>query len=95
MFVVDDDGRHATYGLVVVAAVAIVLVPGALLVGILFLSQALNAVLLLPLLLFIRGLASDDELMGRHALGGLGRLTTAVAIALLGTCVGALLVLSL
>jgi Mn2+/Fe2+ NRAMP family transporter len=71
------------------------LIPGAPLVGILFVSQALNAVLLLPLLVFIRGLAGDRELMGPHALGRTGRLATAVAIALLGVCVGALLLLSL
>jgi Mn2+/Fe2+ NRAMP family transporter len=96
----DDPWRearvfYATYGLVVVVAVAIVLIPGAPLVGILFVSQALNAVLLLPLLVFIRGLAGDRELMGPHALGRTGRLATAVAIALLGVCVGALLLLSL
>ena len=51
----DDSWRDArlfyvTYGAVVGVAAAIVLIPGAPLIPILFLSQALNAVLLLPLL---------------------------------------------
>jgi Mn2+/Fe2+ NRAMP family transporter len=85
---------YGTYGAVVVAAVAIVLIPGAPLVGILYLSQALNAVLLLPLLVFIRGIACDREVMGRHALGRAGRTTTGVAIAALTVCVVALGVLT-
>jgi Mn2+/Fe2+ NRAMP family transporter len=96
----DDPWRearvfYATYGVIVVTAVVIVLLPGAPLVGILYLTQALNAVLLLPLLVFIRGLARDRELMGVHALGRAGRAATAVAIAALAVCVAALAVLSL
>jgi Mn2+/Fe2+ NRAMP family transporter len=95
----DDPWRearvfHVTYVLVVVAAVAVVLVPGAPLVPILVVTQALNAVLLLPLLVFIRGLSCDRELMGTHALGRPGRVATAVAIAGLTACVGALAVLT-
>ena len=95
----DDPWRearvfYATYGALVVVAVAIVLVPGAPLVGILFISQALNAVLLRPLLVFIRGLACDRELMGVHALGRGERAATAAAIGGLAVCVAALAVLS-
>jgi Mn2+/Fe2+ NRAMP family transporter len=52
---------------VVVVAAAIVLIPGAPLVPILVGTQALNAVLLQPLLVFIRGLASNRKLMVRTA----------------------------
>ena len=45
------------------------LIPGAPLIPILFLSQALNAVLLLVLLPFMRSLAQDRELMGAIASG--------------------------
>ena len=45
------------------------LIPGAPLISILFLSQALNAVLLLAILPFLRALARDPELMGTHRLG--------------------------
>jgi hypothetical protein len=43
----------------------VVLVPGAPLVPILFISQAINAALLLPLLAFIALLTRDRSLMGR------------------------------
>ena len=75
-------------------AAGIVLIPGAPLIPILFLTQALNAVLLLPLLVFIRGLAGDRERMGAHVLGRGGRIATAVAIAGLAVCVTALAVLT-
>ena len=72
----------------------LVLIPGAPLVPILFLSQALNAVLLLPLLFFVRGIARDPEVMGAAVLGRADSLLTGVTIAVLAVCVGALGVLS-
>ena len=48
----------------VIVAAALVLIPGAPLVPILFLSQALNAVLLLVLLPLMRRLARDRAVMG-------------------------------
>jgi Mn2+/Fe2+ NRAMP family transporter len=75
-------------------AAAVVLIPGAPLVPILFLTQALNAVLLLAILPFLRSLASDRELMGDHALGRWDKLATALVLALVALSVGALLVLS-
>ena len=77
----------------VVVAADIVLIPGAPLIPILFLSQALNAVLLLVLLPFMRSLAKDRELMGEHALGRGGRLATGVALAVIAVSVLALGVL--
>ncbi len=72
----------ATYVAMIGVASAIVLVPGAPLVQILFLSQALNAVLLLPFLALIVHLARDESLMGELRIGSVSawaaRLTTAV-----------------
>jgi hypothetical protein len=48
------------YGVSILLAVSIVLIPGAPLIPILFLSQALNAVLLLAILPFLRALARDS-----------------------------------
>jgi Mn2+/Fe2+ NRAMP family transporter len=79
--------------MVVIAAV-VVLAPGAPLVSILFLTQALNAVLLLLILPFMRRLAKDHDVMGRHALGTTGRLATGIALALIAASVIALAVLS-
>ncbi len=75
-------------------AVVLVLIPGAPLIPILFLSQALNAVLLLVLLPFMRSLGRDRELMGEHALGRTGRLATGIALAVIAISVLALGVLT-
>jgi Mn2+/Fe2+ NRAMP family transporter len=71
-----------------------VLIPQAPLVPILYLSQALNAILLLPILVFIVGITRDRTLMGEHASGRVGTVLAVLAIVLLALCVGALAVLS-
>jgi Mn2+/Fe2+ NRAMP family transporter len=73
---------YGTYGVVVAVAGAIVLIPGVPLIEILFLSQALNAVLLPPLLWFMRGIGCDPQVMGDHALGRAGRAATLAATVL-------------
>jgi NRAMP (natural resistance-associated macrophage protein)-like metal ion transporter len=85
---------YCSYGTVVALAAALVLIPGAPLIPILFLSQALNAVLLLFLLPFMRRLGRDPELMGKHALGPTGRVLTAAVLGLVAISVTALAVLS-
>jgi NRAMP (natural resistance-associated macrophage protein)-like metal ion transporter len=92
---VDDSFGEArlfylSYGGLVAVAAGIVLIPGAPLVPILFLSQALNAVLLLALLPFMRNLGRDPAVMGDQALGPAGRTTTAAVLALVVVSVGAL-----
>jgi Mn2+/Fe2+ NRAMP family transporter len=86
---------YLSYGAVVVVAGALVLIPDAPLIEILFLSQALNAVLLLVMLPFVRRLAADRDLMGDEALGIGGRVATGIALALIAVSVIALGVLAL
>jgi NRAMP (natural resistance-associated macrophage protein)-like metal ion transporter len=86
---------YLSFGLVVAVAAIVVLIPGAPLVPILFLTQALNAVLLLVLLPFIRSLAKDRDLMGAHALGRWGRWSTGIAFGLIAASVLALGVLAI
>ena len=81
--------------LALVIAVALVLTPGAPLIPILFLSQALNAVLLLPLLWFVYGICRDRELMGDYAIGRAGAAGALACIVLLTLCVGGLAVATL
>jgi NRAMP (natural resistance-associated macrophage protein)-like metal ion transporter len=81
---------YLSYGAVVLLAGAIVLIPGAPLIEILFLSQALNAVLLLVMLPFMRRLAADPAVMGEEALGRTGQVVTAAALALIAVSVLAL-----
>ena len=45
----------------------IVLIPSVPLVPVLYLSQALNAILLVPLLVVLNRLSGDTQLMGEHA----------------------------
>ena len=96
---VDDTFREAplfyvSFGAVVLVAAVLVLIPGAPLIPILFLSQALNAVLLLVMLPFMRQLAQDRELMGDQALGTRGRIVTGVVLALIAASVVTLGVLT-
>ena len=96
---IDDsfsDARlfYLAYGGLVTIAAAIVLIPDAPLVSILFLSQALNAVLLLLILPFMRHLAQDPAVMGDHTLGGVGKFMTGITLALIAVSVAALAVLS-
>jgi NRAMP (natural resistance-associated macrophage protein)-like metal ion transporter len=86
---------YLAFAAVVAVAAVLVLIPGAPLIPILFLSQALNAVLLLVLLPFMRALGKDRELMGEHALGRADRIVTAVAFALIAASVMALAVLTI
>ena len=96
----DDSVRdaplfYAAYGVVLAAGALVVLVPGAPLVPILFLSQALNAALLLPLLPFMRALARDPAVMGEYRIGRADEVLTAVTIVVIAVSVVALLVLTI
>jgi Mn2+/Fe2+ NRAMP family transporter len=96
-----DDSFHdaplfyGTFAGVVLVGVAVVLVPGAPLVAILYLTQALNAVLLLPLLVLMLGVARDPDLMGDETSGRAGSAAAIATIGLVALAVGALGVLSL
>jgi NRAMP (natural resistance-associated macrophage protein)-like metal ion transporter len=86
---------YGAYALSILLAITLVLIPGAPLISILFLSQALNAVLLLAILPFLRALARDRELMGARHLGRVDSLASAIVIVLVAVSVIALLVLSI
>jgi Mn2+/Fe2+ NRAMP family transporter len=86
---------YGTFAGVVALAAVIVLIPRAPLVSILYLSQALNAILLLPLLVFMYGIARDRDLMGDHRMKGAGAIAALATLAVLAVCVGTLAVASL
>jgi len=86
---------YLSYGAIVVIAGSLVLIPGAPLIPILFLSQALNAVLLLVMLPFMRRLAADPEVMGDETLGTGGRIVTGAALGLIAASVIALAALTI
>jgi NRAMP (natural resistance-associated macrophage protein)-like metal ion transporter len=85
---------YSAYGACALVAVTLVLIPGAPLIPILFLSQALNAVLLLAILPFLRALARDPQVMGDYRIGRATSIATAAVIALVAVSVAALAVLT-
>ena len=94
----DSDFKHArgfyiSFGVIVTMGALIVLIPGAPLIPILVLTQVLNAVLLLPLLIFMFIIARDKSLMGEFVASKTSSAIYLVTIALITLCVGALLVL--
>ncbi len=97
---VDDPFTEArlfylTFGLVTVVGGLPVLIPHVPLVVILVATQALNAVLLVPLLVVMIGIARDRDLMGGFTIGvraTIAYVTTTIVVIL---CVLALIVTSL
>ena len=81
----------ATLGIATVA----VLVPGAPLLAILILTQALNAILLVPLLVLMRRIARDPELMGDQRATRAQSAAYLVSIVVISLCVAALIVLTI
>jgi len=91
--VTDAKQFYVTYVVVSAVAALIVLVPGAPLIPILVLSQVLNAVLLLPLLVFMYGISRDRDLMGDYTASRPAAALYLTTIACITVCVGALFVL--
>jgi NRAMP (natural resistance-associated macrophage protein)-like metal ion transporter len=84
----------STYIAMTVAAAAIVLIPSAPLVPILVLTQAVNAVMLLPLLAMIVHLTRDATLMGELRIGKISAAAAWATTALIALTVAALAVVS-
>jgi Mn2+/Fe2+ NRAMP family transporter len=85
-----DDSFHeapffyGAYGLVVAVGAVIVLIPGVPLVGILFGTQIVNAVLLVPILIVMIRVGRDPAVMGEYRNGRLGQALALAAAALVG-----------
>jgi len=80
-----DEARlfYLSYVAAVVIAAAVVMIPGVPLVTILFLTQALNAVLLLGVVPFLWRLAQERSLMGEHVLKGPERVGSGLVLAMI------------
>jgi Mn2+/Fe2+ NRAMP family transporter len=89
-----DPIFFSTYIAMTVAAAAIVLIPGAPLIPILFLTQAVNAVMLLPLLAMIAHLTRDASLMGELRIGTVSAWAAWATTGLIAVTVVALAVVS-
>ncbi len=92
----DDKFREAplfygTFAAVIILSAGLVLLPGAPLITILVLTQVLNAVLLLPLLFYMFGIARDRRLMGEYVSSRAILNVYRVVIAVVTLCIGAML----
>jgi NRAMP (natural resistance-associated macrophage protein)-like metal ion transporter len=96
----DDPVREAplfygSYALIVLVGAGIVLIPGAPLIQLLYLTQALNAILLIPLMAFMYVIARDPRTMGDLTNGRAASAAQAVVFLLVVLCVVALAAVSL
>lgn len=81
---------YLTYLGVLGLGAAFILIPGLPLVPVLFLTQVLNAVLLLPLLVALRALGRDKRLLGAYANGRGGDILALFALALVALSIAGL-----
>ncbi len=86
---------YGTFAVVTVTGLVLVLLPGVSLVPLLIGTQVVNAVLLLPLLGYMSGIARDRRLMGEFTAPRAVAAVYWVAVALITACIVALGVLSL
>ncbi len=83
---------YVTFGLVTLLGAVVVMIPGAPLVTILIATQVLNAVLLIPLLFALIGIARDPALMGGFTMSTPATVAYALATVVVLACVAALAV---
>ncbi len=97
---VDDSFGEAkpfylAFGSVTLIGALAVLIPHAPLVTILVATQVLNAVLLVPILFAMIGIARDRDLMGDFTIGGVGTAVYCITTAVVLSCVAALAISSM
>jgi NRAMP (natural resistance-associated macrophage protein)-like metal ion transporter len=92
----DDRIRDAplfygTFAAITVIAAGLILLPGAPLVTILLWTQVLNAVLLLPLLCYMLGIARDKRLMGEYRAGPRMQAVYLLIIGMVSVCIASMI----
>ncbi len=96
---IDDKPKEAplfymTFGFITVLAAALVLIFGGqskTLLSLLVFTQVLNAVLLLPLLLYMFGVARDQKLMGEYRATKNMQIVYGVLISIVAICIACML----
>jgi Mn2+/Fe2+ NRAMP family transporter len=78
---------YLTFGAITLVAGGLIMIPGVSLIWILISSQILNAILLLPLLIYMYGIAKDKKLMGEFSSGPRARVLYGTIISLVAVCV--------
>ncbi|HUW88554.1 MAG TPA: divalent metal cation transporter [Candidatus Paceibacterota bacterium] len=92
----DDGFREAplfygTFAAITIIAAGLILLPGAPLVTILLWTQVLNAVLLLPLLCYMLGIARDKRLMGEYRAGARMQSVYLLIIGMVAVCIASMI----
>ena len=92
----DDSPKEAplfylTFGLITVISAVLILIPGAPLITILVATQILNAVLLLPLLIYMYGISKDERLMGEFVATRTMKSIYLIIISVVGVAIACML----
>lgn len=82
---------YGTFAAITVISAVLVLLPGAPLITILLWTQVLNAILLLPLLCYMFGIARDKRLMGEYRAGKRMQSVYVLIIGLISVCIGCMI----
>ncbi len=86
---------HLTFAGVLLTSTAFVLIPGMPLLEVLYLSQTLNAVLLLGILPLMLRLGRDPSVMGTETTGRFGQAAGLLALGVVSAAILALLILEI
>jgi Mn2+/Fe2+ NRAMP family transporter len=92
----DDSPKEAplfylTFGLITGISAFLILIPGAPLIKILVLTQIINAILLLPLLIYMFGISKDKQLMGEFVATRTMKTIYSIIIAVVGVAISCML----
>ena len=92
----DDSPKEAplfyfTFGFITVLSASLILIPGAPLITILVVTQVLNAILLLPLLIYMYGISKDERLMGEFVATRTMKTIYLIIIAVVGVAISCML----
>jgi Mn2+/Fe2+ NRAMP family transporter len=92
----DDSPKEAplfylTFGLITGVSAFLILIPGAPLIKILVITQVINAILLLPLLMYMYGISKDERLMGEFVATRTMKAIYQVIIAVVGIAISCML----
>ncbi len=82
---------YATFGVITSVSAILILIPGAPLITILVVTQILNAVLLLPLLIYMFGISRDKRLMGEFVATKTMRNIYAIIIGIVAIAIACML----
>ena len=92
----DDTLKEAplfyfTFGFITVLSATLILIPGAPLITILVVTQVLNAILLLQLLIYMYGISKDERLMGEFVATRTMKTIYLIIIAVVGVAISCML----